>query len=229
MIIKVCSWLWLSCSNSLRKKCPYSELFCSAFSRIRSEYGEILHISPYSIRMRENADQNNSGYRHFSCSEYLRSYYKVWQWKFVIECDKNFVQSALGIAKWTSIYSKLHLLLQSEAEFILQSMTRICHKVRKELHSWTEILSQSTLVIKNLLQSVLGTKKLYKNLLQSVLSTTKWDKKVLQGVLDITKCDRNLFHGALRITNFGRNLLQNVLGITKFNKKFLQVALSIIK
>ena len=31
--------------NSLRKKCPFSELFWSSFSRIRTEYGEI------SVRM----------------------------------------------------------------------------------------------------------------------------------------------------------------------------------
>ena len=47
---------------SLRKKCPYSRLFWSAFSRIWTEYGEILCIPPYSVRMRENADQNNSKY-----------------------------------------------------------------------------------------------------------------------------------------------------------------------
>ena len=41
-------------SKSLRKKCPYSELFWSAFSHIRTEYGEILRIFPYSVRMREN-------------------------------------------------------------------------------------------------------------------------------------------------------------------------------
>ena len=52
-------------SLTLREKCPYSELFWSAFSRIQSEYGEILRISPYSVRMRENADQNNSEYGHF--------------------------------------------------------------------------------------------------------------------------------------------------------------------
>ena len=28
-------------SNPLRKKCPYSELYCSVFSRIQTEYGEI--------------------------------------------------------------------------------------------------------------------------------------------------------------------------------------------
>ena len=48
--------------------CPYSELFWSEFSRIRTEYGDILLISPYSVQMRENADQNNSEYRHFSRS-----------------------------------------------------------------------------------------------------------------------------------------------------------------
>ena len=47
---------------SLRKKCPYSKLFWSVFSRIWTEYGEILCISPYSVQMRENADQNNSEY-----------------------------------------------------------------------------------------------------------------------------------------------------------------------
>ena len=35
------------------EKCPYSELFWSAFSRIRSEYGEILRSSAFShIRTR---------------------------------------------------------------------------------------------------------------------------------------------------------------------------------
>ena len=39
---------------TLRKKCLYSELFWSAFFRIRTEYGEILR-----------ADQNNSEYGLF--------------------------------------------------------------------------------------------------------------------------------------------------------------------
>ena len=43
---------------SLREKCPDSELFWSAFSRIWTEYGEIRSVSPYSVRMREIADQN---------------------------------------------------------------------------------------------------------------------------------------------------------------------------
>ena len=50
---------------SLRKNCLHSELFWSAFSRIWTEYEEILHISPYSVQMRENADQNKSEYGHF--------------------------------------------------------------------------------------------------------------------------------------------------------------------
>ena len=51
---------------SLRKKCPYSELFWSVFFPIRTEYGEIQSISPCSVRTRENMDQNNSEYGHFS-------------------------------------------------------------------------------------------------------------------------------------------------------------------
>ena len=41
----------------------------SVFSRIRTEYGELRSISPYSAQMRENADQNNSEYGHFSDSD----------------------------------------------------------------------------------------------------------------------------------------------------------------
>ena len=49
---------------ALRKKCPYSESFWSVFSHIRIEYGEIRSTSPYSVRMRENTDQNKSKYEH---------------------------------------------------------------------------------------------------------------------------------------------------------------------
>ena len=60
------------------QKCPYSELFWSAFSCIRTEYGEMLHISPYSVRIRENVDQNNSEYKHFLRSAlFLLLYEKV--------------------------------------------------------------------------------------------------------------------------------------------------------
>ena len=54
--------------TSLRKKCPYSELFWSTFSHIRTEYGEIQSTCPYSVRMWENKDQNISEYGHFSRS-----------------------------------------------------------------------------------------------------------------------------------------------------------------
>ena len=56
---------------SLREKCPYSELFWFAFSCIWIEYEEILRISPYSVRIRENVEQNNSKYGHFSRSAYV--------------------------------------------------------------------------------------------------------------------------------------------------------------
>ena len=60
--------LALTLSYTLRKACPYLELFWFAFSRIRTEYGEKLRISLYSVQMRENMDQNNS-----ECGQFLRS------------------------------------------------------------------------------------------------------------------------------------------------------------
>ena len=55
--------------QTLRKNCPYSELFWSIFSRIWTEYGEILRISPCSVPIQENTDQNNSEYGHFHAVE----------------------------------------------------------------------------------------------------------------------------------------------------------------
>ena len=43
---------------TLREMCPYSELFWSLFSSIRTEYGEIWSIFPYLVRIGENTDQN---------------------------------------------------------------------------------------------------------------------------------------------------------------------------
>ena len=60
-----------------RKKRPYSELFWSVFFLIQTEYGEIFSISPYSVRMRENTDQNNSEYGHFLCSVMKSHQYKL--------------------------------------------------------------------------------------------------------------------------------------------------------
>ena len=50
--------------SPLREKCPYSDLFCSAISPLWTEYGEILRISPCSVQMGENVNQNNCKYRH---------------------------------------------------------------------------------------------------------------------------------------------------------------------
>ena len=39
---------------SLREKCPYSEFFCSVFSFILTEYGDIARVFPYSVQLQEN-------------------------------------------------------------------------------------------------------------------------------------------------------------------------------
>ena len=62
-------WLRNFMAHSLREKCLCSELFWSVFSRIRTEYEEIRSISPYSVQMRGNTNQNNSEIGHFSHSD----------------------------------------------------------------------------------------------------------------------------------------------------------------
>ena len=62
--------MWEGCYFSITElliawKCPYSECFWSLFLLIWTEY-----TSLYSVWMRENADQKNSEYEHFSHSAY---------------------------------------------------------------------------------------------------------------------------------------------------------------
>ena len=51
--------------QALREKCPYLEFFWSVFSHSRTEW----YISPHSVQMRENTDQENSEYGLFLRSE----------------------------------------------------------------------------------------------------------------------------------------------------------------
>ena len=41
------------------------ELFWSVFSRIWTEYGDLLRKSPYLVQIRENKDHRNSVFKHF--------------------------------------------------------------------------------------------------------------------------------------------------------------------
>ena len=62
----------------LFKKCDFLEKFILPFffeqGSIRTEYREIRSVSPYSVRKRENADQNNPKYEHFSRSEKCKEF-----------------------------------------------------------------------------------------------------------------------------------------------------------
>ena len=66
LVLRVVVIIWKKNSKwTLCEKCPYSEFFWSVFSRIRTEYGEKRSIS---VQMRENTNQKNSEYGHFSRS-----------------------------------------------------------------------------------------------------------------------------------------------------------------
>ena len=55
--------------HKLREKCPNAEFFWSAFSRVWTEYGNLLRKSLYSVQMQENTDQKNSVFGQFLRSD----------------------------------------------------------------------------------------------------------------------------------------------------------------
>ena len=56
-------------SDSFREKYPYLEFFYSVFPHIGTKDRDMRSISLHSVQRRENTDQKNSEYRHFSCSD----------------------------------------------------------------------------------------------------------------------------------------------------------------
>ena len=63
-LIKLILLITLNNAVMLLEQYPYSKFFWSVFSRIWTEYGEIR--TPYSLRIRENAEQKDSECGHFS-------------------------------------------------------------------------------------------------------------------------------------------------------------------
>ena len=76
----------------LREECPYSEVFYTLFSRIRTEYGEILRITPYSARMWKNADQKIPEYGYI-----LRSL--IYDWNLICQDSDHVLFHFLSIFK----------------------------------------------------------------------------------------------------------------------------------
>ena len=112
--------------QSLRKKCPYSELFWSSFSRIWTEYGEIRSICPYSVQMRENADQNNPKQEHFSRSEQ--------------QCVKFSCQSLGHVTTAKRPFPPIMSMSQTKLRFNFASHCRRNPKLQKYLAQFTFLL-----------------------------------------------------------------------------------------
>ena len=112
----------------LRKKCPHSELFWSAFFGIRTEYGGILCISPYSVRVRENSDQNNSEYGHF-----LRRVLDIF-------CQKDMLKLQ---------YTFMGFPLVLKIKFFIKYFLIKCDQIRRKLPIWSHLLKK--VLMENLL------------------------------------------------------------------------------
>ena len=79
-------WVRTAPSHSIFEHCVKSvqirSFFWSVFSRIQTEYWQIVRISPYSVRMRGNTDQKNSLFGYLSS-------YAVWMQENTDQ--KNFI------------------------------------------------------------------------------------------------------------------------------------------
>ena len=73
------------------------------------EYGEILRISPYSVRMRENADQNNSEFGHFPAVVACNVWYRINAFlKGVLICWKIAIKMIIAVY-WTNTRRRVNI------------------------------------------------------------------------------------------------------------------------
>ena len=100
------------------KNCPYLEFFQSVFSRIRSEYGDVYSKFLCSFQMRENTDQKNSEYGHFSRSAGMK-------W-----ADKSFVYSV------QSHLSQRHIRILRNTCDVLRNLVAFVQLKKHEKHPW---------------------------------------------------------------------------------------------
>ena len=96
-----------SSCQTLREKCRYSELFWSTVSRLGTEYGDILRFSLYSVRMLENAGQNNSEYGHFLRSEKSFRWYEIGTYDLV-NIEVQFMFQAFLLLQNTGVYLQFY-------------------------------------------------------------------------------------------------------------------------
>ena len=122
---------------TLRKKCPYSESFWSVFSRTRTECGETLRISPYSVQMRENTGQNNSEYRHFLGS--VRNHRQVSPINI-----REFDRISTFLSTWNQTINNLQTVYTAQKiKFSIKDFFSKCDQIRRKLRIWSRLLKKS--------------------------------------------------------------------------------------
>ena len=99
--------------------------FLTVFSCIWTEYGKTRAISPYSVKMKENTEQKNSEYGHFSRSDMVFS--KTFSGVLNSFFLTLFVSSWIPV-ELLGIHRSQRLLAQSQ-KWKRQKMCEICSKL----------------------------------------------------------------------------------------------------
>ena len=86
--------------RALCEKYPYSEIFWSLFSRIWTEYGDLLCKCPNSLKIRENVDEKN-----FECAHFLRSGSSQALYRKVLTYQNNFMIYWKNLAKHVGFHA----------------------------------------------------------------------------------------------------------------------------
>ena len=106
-------------------------VFWSVFSRIRTESGEILRISPYSVRMRENTDHKNSDYRHFTQWIWWINYKKYWP----VSCPCSYLFRCFSLY-WHKQKHYMSDLICTHKIFLLWKRIQWCIKTSAKHLQW---------------------------------------------------------------------------------------------
>ena len=137
----------------------------SVFSRIRTEYGEIKSISPYSVRIRENTDQKK-----------LRMWTLFARWNVELKLLLKMIRILLNMHKFIKTYLSLNV--------------RSVFKIRQKFYG--NVLC-GNFVIRTLLAYQRHYQKCFSTKWQVMEDTTKFSYLVVSWKITSKKFEENIF------------------------------------
>ena len=147
-----------SLTSILREKCPYLEFFLSAFSPIRTEYGEIRSIRAHFTQYHYDFLHPKSHTASFYISNLFIHFQFIYRWQILIQLtiwlafhkQQDLSQTSGAVNNIVKCWYRWHQTYKTESQFVLQIKVNTKQnrnaKRRYYAHNWKMTLYHYDLI-----------------------------------------------------------------------------------